>query len=241
MSIDQWIAMISSIAGCLAAVAAFLAIRQYAKQREATYRPDIVVIRTPFKYSVEVEDAKDVLLLAEFRNVDDKGHIRSGGGWFRIPVRNVGLGAAKRVSVTWSYPFESSVAEANVLSMQVLGEELFSYKDGKLEVVAGASRGLASLWKNQRQRTYDCMHPSTDSSDQVYLTTPSSITMVVAALIRLTALCNDRPTSFEYSGIEIEFEYHDIGGKKHSVVVPLSIDLNSISSTGCEFTGSLQR
>jgi len=49
MTIDQGIALATSIAACLSALAAFFTIRQVSKQRESSYHPELAVSRTKFQ------------------------------------------------------------------------------------------------------------------------------------------------------------------------------------------------
>ncbi|MDD4964160.1 MAG: hypothetical protein PHI11_09620, partial [Gallionella sp.] len=107
MTADQTIALISSIGTCLSAIATFLTIRQIAKQREASYRPELAFSRTFFV--AEPDPIRAGALPEKWVNkklgletpmlLDD----------LSVPLRNVGLGTAKAITISWSFPIDQTL------------------------------------------------------------------------------------------------------------------------------------
>ena len=61
MTVDQLVALGASIGACLSAIAAFLMIRQIARQREASYRPELALSRTAIRSTRDNEKALPTL------------------------------------------------------------------------------------------------------------------------------------------------------------------------------------
>jgi hypothetical protein len=53
MTNDQIVALLASIGACLSAVATFLTVRQIAKQRVASYRPELALSQSIFEGSTD--------------------------------------------------------------------------------------------------------------------------------------------------------------------------------------------
>ena len=56
MTIDQIIALVSSIGACLAALAALLAVLEMKRQRAATYHPELVLSQKVFEGAGSVKE-----------------------------------------------------------------------------------------------------------------------------------------------------------------------------------------
>ena len=78
------ISLLTSIAACLSAIAAFVVVRQNYKQRTASYRPELVLVKTPVAFQ-GFEKTEGFPRIA-----DENNRTRVS-----IPVVNVGLGAAR--------------------------------------------------------------------------------------------------------------------------------------------------
>jgi hypothetical protein len=120
MTTDQFVALFASIGACLSAVATFLTVRQIAKQREASYRPELALSR------VYLECTKDPLAQGPIPTLwAAKGQDGKTDPLIRrlsLPLRNVGLGTAKGVSITWTFPFEDITTQVNELAQKSLSK-----------------------------------------------------------------------------------------------------------------------
>lgn len=146
MTNDQIIALIASLGAFFSALATFLTVRQIAKQREASYRPELVLSH------VSVECSKDAiaggLLPTSWvaKSEDSRGD--SPPKTFVIPLRNVGLGTAKSVVVSWSLPFEALVKEVNEMAQRTLSAAYLTFENGSLSIKPESLGNITSIWKN---------------------------------------------------------------------------------------------
>ena len=99
----ELISLVTSIAACLSAVAAFVVVRQNYKQRTASYRPDFVLVRTPIQS--RIFETPDGIPHWSNDGTNDAANKR-----FSIPLVNVGLGAAREIKVVWNFPIHEFVS-----------------------------------------------------------------------------------------------------------------------------------
>jgi hypothetical protein len=239
MTADQWISLIASIAGCLAAFAAFLAIWQSSKQREMSYRAEILIDRTEFEFSSFSKEENEIFP-DELRNKGGVDRSENGPMWFTVPIRNIGLGAAKWVRVEWSFPVSKFVKEINKLSQEVVNSDLFDFENGNLKLVYGNAPRRTSFWENQRNATLDHLLPTGVGGDPEYLIVPPTFSLLVSAMVRLSALSNCIGSLPEIPALCAKISYKDIGGKKHRIELPLATHVVLSSGKGAEFAGYLE-
>ncbi len=150
MTTDQIIALGASVGACLSAIATFLTIRQMARQREASYKPELTPSRTNFcsttnpltggalpDYWAEPPEGADAVPAAPRMH-------------FSVPLRNIGLGAAKTVDVSWSFQINEFVEAVNKAAQRSLTPAYFSYQSGALHFKSDSGDSSTSMWENQR-------------------------------------------------------------------------------------------
>jgi hypothetical protein len=93
MTIDQVVALLASIGACLSAVATFLTVRQIAKQREASYRPELALSRILFEGSRGpiAEGAIPSFWTKKPEYDESQKELQR----LTVPLQNVGLGPRK--------------------------------------------------------------------------------------------------------------------------------------------------
>ncbi len=128
-SLDQLIAMMASIAACLSAIAALFAVKQNTKNREASYKPEIVA--TKFSFNATTGKVEKDALANNWTNSGSNSDT-SKFNEIKIPVKNIGLGSAKQVEVNWSFEIEEYVKLANTLAQQTLTPAYLELTNGFL-------------------------------------------------------------------------------------------------------------
>ncbi len=111
MTVDQAIALFSSISGCLAALAALWAVREMKKQRAATYHPELVVSKKIFEGAGSVKENRVPVSWIQRNYLGEI--IEDTGIFFKVPLCNIGLGAAKEIKALWLFPINELVALIN--------------------------------------------------------------------------------------------------------------------------------
>jgi hypothetical protein len=109
--IDQYISAGSSLAAFLAALATFLTVWQIAKQRRATYRPEIIVMRGRVLTTDDLKNP-DLQSLLNWKRSDMEEDTRTYflGRKYPLFLVNIGMGAATNVSAAWYFPLEAFIA-----------------------------------------------------------------------------------------------------------------------------------
>ena len=210
----ELISLVTSIAACMSAVAAFVAVWQIYKQRVASYRPDLVLVRTPIQSKI-------------FETPGDMPHWSNDGTndaankRFSIPLVNVGLGAAREIKVIWNFPIHEFVSSVNRLAQASLIPVYFEYKNNLLSFRKSDTRWIVQ-WHSESH--IDFVLPT--SADQTH--TDLKVPLVYISLVsycyqfaingkddehRKIGVC-DIP---DIPPLKCRIEYRDIGEVQHSV------------------------
>ncbi|MGD0961174.1 MAG: hypothetical protein ABSB19_15315 [Methylomonas sp.] len=240
MSIDQFIAMSASIGACLSAIAAFLAVKQNTKQREASYRPELAITRTIFTAS------KNPLTKSSFADFWVEGQEEKESGdvnllsSLSLPLRNIGLGAAKEVSLNWSFPIEALVSDINKKTQKSLIPAYFEYKNEVLSLKSDQLVAAISMWGNQKKETVDYVLPASTDQGGVNIHVPNAYMELVSALIYFSTKEEDRYSFPDMPVLKLDLEYFDIGGDKHKSSFKVELNLIAIHGYGEGFHGYMQ-
>lgn len=240
MTIDQVIALSASIGACMSAIAAFLAVRQNTKQREASYRPELAITETVFTAS------KNPLSRGAFADLWVEKKDESGLekdivlSVFSLPLHNVGLGAAKEVTLTWSFTISALVRVINDKAQKLLMPAYFKYENEELSLKSDLLSAPISMWGNQKQATVDYVLPASIDQKGVGIHIPHAYMELVSALLYFSAKEKDAASFPEMPALELELEYFDIGGDKHNSSFKVELNLILIHSDGEGFAGYMQ-
>ncbi|NNN82395.1 hypothetical protein [Vibrio sp. 11-4(1)] len=236
MTIDQWVSISASIGACLSAIAALFAVKLSSKHSRASYKPELVISKKPFKSSATSSDAPtDWLEIDDEENSDT--HKRS---YFSLPLSNVGLGAAKQIEVNWSFPIESMVKSVNKITQENHIQAYFKYDNGMLSYDTESGKKSVSVWRNQKESKLDFVLPSSVESNSSELFLPPAYIQLVSAVIYFY-FQNDRKEQFpDLPNIQAKVSYFDIGGKKHTCKFELSTEIAMITGNGSEFQGYIE-
>lgn len=238
MTIDQTISLAASIGACLSAIAAFLAVRQVSKQRESSYKPELVLSRTVFECSSNPLSKGEIpdTWVPRKDNEEESNFLRS----FSMPLRNVGLGAAKGIKVTWSFPIESVVATVNEITQKSLIPAYFEYEHEILSLKSEELGGSTSMWGNQKKSNIDFVLPSPMDSSPIELVLPNAYIQIISALIHFSAKSGNFESFPDIPPLNLDIEFNDIGGGEHRSKFSISTELISVSGKGEAFHGYVE-
>lgn len=225
MTNNEIIALLASLGACFSAVATFLTVRQIAKQREASYRPELLFSR------IFVECTKDSSPIPTHwttKGEDEKTNIQSR--FFSLPLRNIGLGTAKNVSVSWSFPFESVIKQINETAQKTLSAAYFTFDKDSLSIDSENLGKSTSMWINQKQVTLDYVLPAAITHEPVMLNLPHAYIQIVSSLLYFSA--KDKKPFPEIPPLIAKVEFYDIGEAKHSSTFNIQFQVSAIGSAG---------
>lgn len=229
MTNDQIIALLASLGACFSAIATFLTVRQIAKQREASYRPELALSR------IYVECTKDPLdsgaLPTLWSPEGENGHTDSLK-WFSLPLQNIGLGTAKAVTVFWEFPFDNVTKQVNELAQKTLSAAYFTFDKDTLSLDSENLGKCTSMWRNQNQEILDYVLPAAVHTEPVMLRLPHAYIQIVSALIYFAAKDKDKKSFPEIPPLIANIEFYDIGEVKHGAKYAIHFQLEMIGGNG---------
>ncbi|MYC26982.1 MAG: hypothetical protein F4X63_03160 [Nitrospira sp. SB0662_bin_26] len=215
------ISLVTSIAACMSAVAAFMAVRQNYKQRMASYRPDLVLVRTPIQAKI-FETPGGIPHWTNDGNNDETNDVAIK--LFSIPLVNVGLGAAREIRVVWNFPIHEFVSSVNRLAQVSLTPAYFEYRNNLLSFKTSDNQWVV---KWQGESHIDFVLPASTNQTRTGLIVPLVYISLVSYFYQLAISGNDdehrktgEPRTFDIPDIpplKCRIEYRDIGQVKYSV------------------------
>ncbi|MDD5300044.1 MAG: hypothetical protein PHD65_06075 [Gallionella sp.] len=239
MTIEQLITLLAGIGTVVSAGVAFWAVLQMKKQRELSYLPDLVISRMFFD-GCRCQDAESYFANgwtpSPFLKIEgDEEFV------FYLPLRNVGLGTAKNISVAWSFPIEEIVCKLNDLGQKNLPLTHFSFDDGKITIQSESlgNQGLNS-WFNQQKSSLEYLLPVTVKSEPVKLEFPILFTQLCSYLFFFHEKNNDPNSMQNFPVIRAHFEYYDIGGELHKTDFDINVLLRHAEGDGRIVSGELE-
>jgi hypothetical protein len=232
MTPDQVISLAASVGACLAAIATFLTVWQIAKQRRASYRPELVLGGGEFEAAAGEHDFG---LPQSWRHpapkpMGDSVVIYSSGPvTFGLPLANVGLGAARNVSISWAFDIEHAAASVDAVAQQAEYQEFLTFNRGVLKM---RSPIVASFWDNQKIEAIDYVLPASISGSELSLRLPNAYVLLVAAAVSLNFSSKirelgGRPELLEPPPLSAVLTFDDIGGGKHQAAFDLDVSIRA--------------
>lgn len=238
MTIDQVIALSASVGAFMSAIATFLTVRQMSHQRQASYLPELVLSRTTFKGTASPIASGPIPShwIPESRD-ESKTEVMP---IFSLPLTNVGLGAAKDISVHWSFPIEEIIRQVNDLAQQTLTPLYFDLKDGAVSIKSESLRGGTSFWKNQQNEAIDYVLPAAVQKEPVQLKIPHAFVLMVSALLFVSSKDTCGKFVLNIPPLVAHLKYRDIGNKAHSAVFEITLQLIAFGGDGSFIHGYLE-
>jgi hypothetical protein len=242
MTIDQIIALVSSIVACLGAVVNFCTLREMKKQRAAAYQPELVVSEKTFQGTASSEVNRVPTSWVELKHggriieESDMSEI-----FFRVPLCNLGLGAAKEIRATWSFPTNELAELINKKAQQTLTPLHVTFEKEVLHIKSDNLINEAVIMKNDSSEAIDYVLPVSVQPDPLNLKLPISYIDLTSLLIYL--ICkegNDRRHFSEIPDIKLQLEYRDIANARYKSTLSLKFQLVAIVGNGESFIAYLE-
>ena len=211
------ISLVTSIAACLSAIAAFVVVHQNYKQRTASYRPDLILVERilrlqPFEQTGGMPQPLD----------------EDGESQVSVPIVNVGLGAARDLKVSWRFPIDQVVSSINLLAQQSLASAYYEHKNGFLFMESKTS--WAVRWGREEEIGY-VLPASIPEAPPKKLPLPIAYVALVSAHYHFALQAHrsdksDGPQSIDVPDLprlRCQIDYGDIGGLAHRLDLMISV------------------
>ncbi len=237
MTIDQVISLGACIGAFLSATAAFLAVKQSSKHSEASYKPELVLVKTVFEALKNplIEESTPASWVADYKEKNKEKHFE----YFSIPIRNIGLGAAKNINISWSFDIENIVTKINELTQKNHIASYYEYNNGALSLKSKTGGDNCSFWSNQQEERLDFVLPASMDFDPQKLIVPLAYIQLASALVTYSNSSGETKIP-ELPKLVVSFEFYDIGGKKYKSKFELVLKLVAIVGKGERFTAYLE-
>jgi hypothetical protein len=206
MKIDGIIALSSSIAALATAVAAFLNIKEMQRQRATTYHPELIITEKTFI-------SQSGYVAPEWQKYHE-GKIIKEDSTSGISLCNIGLGAAKNIKASWSFPTEELITLIKNEAKKN-GRDISFIDTDPMFWTVKLDGALSSITKEQFLfKKIDYIIPSSNQSDPIILRLPTSyisLTSLLTHVAQHTAIAK-----FQIPDLKLKLEYYDIANSKHS-------------------------
>lgn len=234
-TVDQYIAAIGGVAALATAIATFLTVREVAKQRKATLKPDLISVHQHAYVYVEQPPSSLRYFWTKDRPATPQSIQHSS---YAIAVVNVGAGTAKQLRSEWAVDIESMAARINALARQASAAV-------SVEVVPGGSE-VRILWPDRvvgvqlvaNQLAHDRGHllPASLDRDGLQVEVPS-VFLTLASLQVALGLVNQHEVVnvkdwASLPDAALSLTYLDVDGDRHIKKLRLALDLLSAGHEG---------
>lgn len=231
MTVDQIISGIASLAALAVALATFLTVWQIAKQRRTSYRPELVVSGQSFD-TEDQEGPREISSFLDWREYEaaKKRDTKPELSKFSLHLSNIGLGAAKDVSIEWDFPIERFIREIVDFAQEAKVPVQISFKNGAVSIEKPM---MFSIWKNQRRNALDYVLPAAVQGEPFYLKVPHAYIVTMAAAVYVFF----HPDAMGLKGFDrlkipplnVRLQFEDIAGDKHSAAYDIDLEIHGVS------------
>lgn len=222
MTLDQQIALGASLSASLTAIATFMTVLEMKRQREASYRPDLKLARSTF---VGIAPDAPNKLPSKWQKKPDDPPIE----WLEVPIHNLGLRAARDVTLYWSCDIERIVRDVNDFATRAEADFRFQYDSPLLTVHSKKYSNHASHWKNQQSASIDYILPAAPDVESTIIRLPFAYAQLLSAYC-FFGTQSPNNMSFDIPPLMLTIEYLDAVSEKHSLVVDVAIHITAISA-----------
>jgi hypothetical protein len=235
MTIDQIVALFASVGACASAVATCLTVREMAKQRTTSFRPELVISRVSITGSQQ--EGKGLPTEWEALSRDAAGTTTRGPA--TLAVSNVGLGAAKDLRFVSSFDVADAVETLNQLATQ--GSVSAEMRIDEIGALCFEAReiGMEAMWVDQQNEASDYLLPAFSHSDSFHLQIPRTYILAVAAFVYVWALSVPHHGFGKLPPLVVAVAYADIAGVQHNERFVIESNLQMVRGIGEQFAADL--
>ena len=223
-------------------MATFCTLREMKKQRAATYQPELVVSVKIFQGSAK---PKVIRVSKSWMQSKDEGQIIKESDmpeiFDRVPLCNIGLGAAKEIRALWSFPTNELVELINKKAQQTLTPLHVTFEKEVMLIKSDNLIDECVFTKNESSKVIDYVLPVSVQLDPLNLKLPISYIDLTSLLIYL--ICkegNDLRDFSKIPDIKLQLEYRDIANARYKSTLSLKFQLVAIAGNGESFTAYLE-
>lgn len=236
MTTDQVIALgvglftaVGAFAAFASAFATFRTVREIAKQREASYRPELVIPRTLIKGNGSVKRS----LPDNWVSASESSNQFTSAPWFAIPLHNIGLGAARNIIVNWSFPLNEMVKEVNTLAHRSSTQALFVADSGALSIKWEGQGDRVVM--NRLPNVIDYVLPAAIQKEPVMLPLSLAYIELSSALVFFA-----KDHILDIPALDATVEYLDIGGQRYRAAFEIKLHIEVLFCSDGSFFGYLE-
>lgn len=234
LSGSDYIALFSGIGTFLAAIATFLTVREVSKQRKTSYRPEIVVPRITFEGSADPRTGNK--LPSVWNTIPQGG---DGAILAKVPLINIGLGAAKNVSISWNFPVEETARVLAAMLNRINPDDMVTFRNGILSVKSASLGRFSTFWKNEQTARIDYVLPASTQSKPANVDIPHTYNWLVSSLI-LTAAQSKAVEFPRIAPLQISADYYDVADERRAAVYELELEVIAVLDGGATFHAYLE-
>lgn len=241
MTPDQIIALLASVGACLSAIATFWTVRQIAKQREASYRPELLFSRLSFEAMAATADDPGPLPVRWVLPSNSGVRPKLPQPTISIPLRNVGLGAAKSIAVSWSFAVAETVAAINERAQRARIPAFFTVDNDVVKLKSETFGNLIVFWRNEQSMSLDYVLPASVEQPAAELRVPFAFMLLYTVALFLAFREDEVTPPLEHlPTLTAHLEYRDIGNRAHHSSFELVVTLENVLNGGQSFRAILE-
>jgi len=234
MNIDQIIALSACLISLLVALATFLTVRQIAKQRRSSFKPELILARStftarnrtvPYRWSFSIDEEKTDALVSD---KPDESSLKRNFH-IAIPLLNIGLGAAKEVVIEWNFDIDRAIEIVNSIRQKLLLEGYIENTNDIISFHSNSGEESMHSWLGQKRNSLDYVLASDPTIESETISVPP---------LYLELYCQYQACIFKQNDSEkVEFPHltaimthKDIGEIAHAAAFKLNFDIIMLMS-----------
>lgn len=219
--------IITAIATFYMAKTTSLTVSEMKKQREMTYRPDVIpfpdinFITESVKNHIENINIEDIIDLKWIEkpsslSFEEYPSEKKQPKEIDIPIFNVGFGPAKNVEMAWEFEIYNVIEKVNKLIRE--DDIYLEFEDGCINKITKKTKNLLGIIgeyvKNQRKIKKNFTLPASINLKQITIKFPSEYRLLIN-IILFFSFKKDPESEPKLPKITLIIKYTDIGGGKH--------------------------
>lgn len=220
MTIDQLIALITSIATFITSIIVLLTLFEMQKQRKSAYKPEIV-LKTPVKFHIYLEECENVYLpFIWSSNELKKINLNELNFSIYIDAFNIGLGSAKSIEVMWDFELDKILKRIKNKDTENFFD--IEYNDSMLRITFQGIAMIMNMENNCHWR-YDYILPSQSKQGSLKFELPRPFLDLFSIILYLEYFKKDT-LNFDFPNLKLKLKYEDIGNNIYKKEFNLNFD-----------------
>jgi hypothetical protein len=236
LNIDQWILILTGVATVATAVATFLTVREIKRQREASYRPDLVPSHQ-YAHAYLIPKTNNQAFSWSKSRRDDPATINLSHDQYSITFFNIGMGPAKNIVASWMVEIEPSVKLINSLAQRSFTALLVETSSNPAMLTISGPNGPRTTHSINNQLRSELEHvlPASLDRNGVEIWVPSFLLALLSLQITL-GMRADRdglassPAWTTSPKATLLLTFADVAGATHAKEFGLAFEILSIAS-----------